>query len=369
MRNCVSRNMGLTPWLMSRPKSERVMPRHCASRHWQHGGSWQWSPTSTSRSARRKASGTRAEISVACATSSMRMAPKSMSFRRSAADAAVVMQMTSASSTMLRLALSSSSLASSTWMRDITASTKPGSSTWQPRRSARRRVRQMPSRCELMRSGRPRRTTRRPHLKASSAMLSTAMLLSDVASTRPTRKRCVQSRSICTQTRVLPVPGGPCTSVRRRFSAAAMVLRCEALRRRPSLQSPPSPSGERSDLRRRLSSAACSALSFGSSAASCRRRSSAARSRSSVPSGSSRSSGSSASLASLASSSLAPSVSSAAEASRASLCRLSSRARMLMPHSSTLLPPTLVTVSSLHSGGRSSSGVVARIVRAFICRR
>mmetsp|Transcript_66469 Transcript_66469/g.197829 ORF Transcript_66469/g.197829 Transcript_66469/m.197829 type:complete len:282 (+) Transcript_66469:272-1117(+) len=93
----------------------------------------------------------------------------------------------------------------------------------------------MSSRCEVTFSGRPTRTTLRPMASTPSAMLSTAMLLSEVARSGFTRNSFAQMPRSCTETVVLPVPGGPCTRVSRRPKAAETAAHCEGLR------SPPKP--------------------------------------------------------------------------------------------------------------------------------
>mmetsp|Transcript_46890 Transcript_46890/g.153529 ORF Transcript_46890/g.153529 Transcript_46890/m.153529 type:complete len:226 (+) Transcript_46890:1010-1687(+) len=79
-------------------------------------------------------------------------------------------------------------------------------------------------------SGRPTRTTPTPSLAREARMLSTATFESAVARTGLTPSARTHSVRICTATVVLPVPGGPCTSVSRRVSAASTAARCESLR-------------------------------------------------------------------------------------------------------------------------------------------
>eukprot|EP00959_Pyramimonas_sp_CCMP1952_P274092 5729421-Pyramimonas_sp.AAC.1 len=56
------------------------------------------------------------------------------------------------------------------------------------------------------------------------------MLLSEVASSGRSPRSTAQCRSRLTDTCVLPVPGGPCTSDNRRVSPADTASRCEWFR-------------------------------------------------------------------------------------------------------------------------------------------
>mmetsp|Transcript_75423 Transcript_75423/g.208101 ORF Transcript_75423/g.208101 Transcript_75423/m.208101 type:complete len:221 (+) Transcript_75423:1375-2037(+) len=217
------------------------------------GGNWQWSPTRTKRSAPRRTIGTTAESSVACATSSMRMAWNFKRWRNSLPAAIVVVQITSASRKMAILASNSSTrLCLASAVSPLLAAPLPeplaaplagaaapplpvsssSSSAWAfcSCRCLRIDSSVMSSRCEVTFSGRPTRTAFSPRACRPSAMLSTAMLLSDVASSGRIRRSLAHRPRRRTETVVLPVPGGPCTSVRRRPSAAETAAPCEGLR-------------------------------------------------------------------------------------------------------------------------------------------
>mmetsp|Transcript_2929 Transcript_2929/g.8757 ORF Transcript_2929/g.8757 Transcript_2929/m.8757 type:complete len:349 (+) Transcript_2929:1352-2398(+) len=238
MRNWVSRKNGSSPCATSRPKRDSDKPRLCASGELTLGGSWQWSPMSTRRSPPRRTRGTATESSVAWATSSTRMAPKWKLWRMSLPAPTVVVQMTSAPLSTWRLAVYSSTrrcLPASFADRPLSqlppdgaaASHGPSASSDSPPLPAMasacaccaRLSSMMPWSVGVTFSGLPMRTTLRPLLCAPSAMLSTATLLSEVASSGPRPSSRAKSASSRTLTCVLPVPGGPWTSIMGRASA------------------------------------------------------------------------------------------------------------------------------------------------------
>mmetsp|Transcript_24447 Transcript_24447/g.67959 ORF Transcript_24447/g.67959 Transcript_24447/m.67959 type:complete len:341 (-) Transcript_24447:1373-2395(-) len=79
-------------------------------------------------------------------------------------------------------------------------------------------------------SGRPTRAAFIPAKCKPSAMLSTATLLSDVANKGVSPIVFAQRQRIFTETCVFPVPGGPCTMVHRRVSAARTAPFCESFK-------------------------------------------------------------------------------------------------------------------------------------------
>mmetsp|Transcript_46554 Transcript_46554/g.144228 ORF Transcript_46554/g.144228 Transcript_46554/m.144228 type:complete len:362 (+) Transcript_46554:762-1847(+) len=263
---------------------DRERPRSSASCDAMPGGSWQWSPTKTRRFSAlppRSTMGTMAESSVACATSSMRRPAKCSFERKSPPALIVVVQMTSASR-RIRICSSKSwrrprRLSSCSASRSMAALgprprgtaaalARATAAAWLPRPSAVAAGASLPlppelappasargprsalsarsssSRCftccscassvsssrkPRTFSGRPRRTARTPRAWSPAAMLSTATLLSEAASSGPMPKDLAQSRSTCTETWVLPVPGGPWMMVQVRAMAAATASRCE----------------------------------------------------------------------------------------------------------------------------------------------
>mmetsp|Transcript_94592 Transcript_94592/g.168065 ORF Transcript_94592/g.168065 Transcript_94592/m.168065 type:complete len:251 (+) Transcript_94592:582-1334(+) len=226
------------PWAASRPNSDKESPRVSASSEQTLGGNWQWSPTRTRRSAPLRMMGTMAESSVACATSSIKMALNLRRFKKSEPEAIVVVQITSAPFRMLILASNSSTLCCFKTAASFEPLPPPlprpfscrFSSLLPPSSCCRLRMdsKVMSSRLDVTFSGRPTRTTFRLSWWRPSAMLSTAMLLSEVASSgfTPLLAQLARRR---TETVVFPVPGGPCTSVSRRPAAAATAEHCEGL--------------------------------------------------------------------------------------------------------------------------------------------
>mmetsp|Transcript_39099 Transcript_39099/g.125713 ORF Transcript_39099/g.125713 Transcript_39099/m.125713 type:complete len:251 (+) Transcript_39099:2534-3286(+) len=86
------------------------------------------------------------------------------------------------------------------------------------------------SRCSLNFSGRPKRTALMPARCKPSAMLSTATLLSEVASTGESPKVLIHICRTLTETWVFPVPGGPCTILQRLTTESTTARRCDSLR-------------------------------------------------------------------------------------------------------------------------------------------
>mmetsp|Transcript_90588 Transcript_90588/g.265129 ORF Transcript_90588/g.265129 Transcript_90588/m.265129 type:complete len:310 (+) Transcript_90588:1934-2863(+) len=262
--------------------SDSDKPRNSASREMQVGGSWQWSPTRTNCLAPRSTTGTIVEISVACATSSISAARNWKSRMIVPPALMVVMQITSASFKIsVRNFMSSArcfllftglpispvlfllpvarsamppSAPEATAALSATLPVRPASSaplcTSLPSPSFRdlstaaslAALRSscffavsiessvISSRCSRHLSGLPTRTARMPARRRPSAMLSTAMLLSEVARIGERPKTLTQLCKTLTDTCVLPVPGGPCTIVQRRIIDSATAERCEAFR-------------------------------------------------------------------------------------------------------------------------------------------
>mmetsp|Transcript_81773 Transcript_81773/g.255367 ORF Transcript_81773/g.255367 Transcript_81773/m.255367 type:complete len:206 (+) Transcript_81773:1403-2020(+) len=86
------------------------------------------------------------------------------------------------------------------------------------------------SRTWLTFSGLPTRMGLAPSARSPIAMLSTATLLSEVANRGERPRVFAHMRSTCTETWVLPVPGGPWITVQVCFMAALTAARCDALR-------------------------------------------------------------------------------------------------------------------------------------------
>mmetsp|Transcript_16198 Transcript_16198/g.30207 ORF Transcript_16198/g.30207 Transcript_16198/m.30207 type:complete len:205 (-) Transcript_16198:800-1414(-) len=192
MRNCTLRKKVSKPCAARRPNSDSDRPRTSASKQLTLGGSWQWSPTSTSWSAPRSTTGTSDESSVACAASSMRMAPKFRDCKKLLPEATVVQQITSAFLRMFCFSWKSSLGPSNLLGTERDTSSSPSSSLASSPASAtiacesswpdlKMFSRSTGASWGVTFSGRPIRTTLKPRLWAASARLSTAMLLSEVA--------------------------------------------------------------------------------------------------------------------------------------------------------------------------------------------
>mmetsp|Transcript_81732 Transcript_81732/g.216886 ORF Transcript_81732/g.216886 Transcript_81732/m.216886 type:complete len:341 (+) Transcript_81732:1560-2582(+) len=227
------------------------MPRSSASREIVDGGSWQWSPQSAICLAPRQMIGTMAETSVACATSSIRIAWNLKPASAWLPAVVVVAQRTSAASTNLERANASCFLSHAFLRRHFLRSashskcsslvssqgSSPSSSRSEPSSSSlffllaslsilTMLSRQTGSRISRTFSGRPIRHTLTPAFARPSAMLSTAMLHSDVASKGVYFICFAHMVNILTDVWVLPVPGGPCTMVRRLERALVMAFLC-----------------------------------------------------------------------------------------------------------------------------------------------
>mmetsp|Transcript_58620 Transcript_58620/g.134494 ORF Transcript_58620/g.134494 Transcript_58620/m.134494 type:complete len:256 (-) Transcript_58620:537-1304(-) len=197
MRYCVSSISGTTPECSSRSNIESLRPRLAASSQMTVGRSCLWSPTSTSER-QLCVSGTRHEGSVDCAVSSISTYSKAIFDNESAPEPTHVASTTSAPA--------------------AAAATPPSASAMYGCMSARTA------------SCRPSRTTLTPPAASAEPMLSTATLESAQQSTGRTPSARTHSVIRCTATVVLPVPGGPCTSVSRRSRLASMAACCDALR-------------------------------------------------------------------------------------------------------------------------------------------
>eukprot|EP00964_Phaeocystis_antarctica_P120358 scaffold84113_cov63-Phaeocystis_antarctica.AAC.4 len=178
------------------------------------GPSWHWSPRSTTCCAPRQKA-TSVEASVACVASSTSTAPKLCPLSTSEPTPMHVAQTTCAALISRRRASNSSCL-----LENSPFSRASG---------------QYCSSSGRTESGRPRRTTRTPASARPASRLSTAMFESDVASIWVPPKQCTQVVRIASATAVLPVPGGPCTSVSACEAAASAAASCESFSRRPSL--------------------------------------------------------------------------------------------------------------------------------------
>mmetsp|Transcript_30270 Transcript_30270/g.77146 ORF Transcript_30270/g.77146 Transcript_30270/m.77146 type:complete len:328 (-) Transcript_30270:352-1335(-) len=218
MRYCVSSSSVGSPSAISRVKSGCEPGSFALT----VGPSWHWSPSRTTCCAPRQRA-TSVEASVACVASSTSTAPKVCPLSDSEPTPMQVAHTTCAPLISRRRASAASCLLENSFSR---ASGQYCSSS---------------GRTE---SGRPRRTTRTPASARPASRLSTAMFESDVASTWPPPRQCTHVVRIASATAVLPVPGGPCTSVSACETAASAAASCESLSRRPSLP-------------RRTSAAAC----------------------------------------------------------------------------------------------------------------
>mmetsp|Transcript_56220 Transcript_56220/g.159578 ORF Transcript_56220/g.159578 Transcript_56220/m.159578 type:complete len:287 (+) Transcript_56220:1049-1909(+) len=282
LRYCVSSRKGVTPPPSTmREYSDSDRPRSSASVDWTVGGSWHWSPTRTSRWVPRRISGTTAASSVACAASSTRMPAKANFEKKSPPEEIVVVHMTSASCRM-RICRSKSAfmlplplplplpflplppppssseppaLAGFTGVGDLDLEMALSrffvffvaglldferdferKRAWYFRLSSsvfslsRRHSSVISSRTRLILSGRPTRTAFTPSFLRPIAMLSTATLLSEVARSGDRSNVLDHIFMICTETCVLPVPGGPWITVQVCRSADLTASRCDWLR-------------------------------------------------------------------------------------------------------------------------------------------
>mmetsp|Transcript_2931 Transcript_2931/g.8770 ORF Transcript_2931/g.8770 Transcript_2931/m.8770 type:complete len:471 (-) Transcript_2931:390-1802(-) len=199
MRYWVSKRWLRTPPCTSRSKRDRARPSAAAMSEETVGGSWQWSPSSTTCSAPWQ-KGTMVAISVACEASSIRTRPNAyLSMMPLPAPMAVV------HTTLARLIASWTT----SWARRLSVQSL---SLSMPKALHAISSAQCLSSSGRAVSGRPRRITSTPRLPTPSTILSTAMLESEAAMTcppfgpPPVRAHCCR---IFTASDVLPVPGGP----------------------------------------------------------------------------------------------------------------------------------------------------------------
>mmetsp|Transcript_28256 Transcript_28256/g.89838 ORF Transcript_28256/g.89838 Transcript_28256/m.89838 type:complete len:222 (+) Transcript_28256:388-1053(+) len=211
MRYWPSRRKGCTPRLARRSKREVPRPSAPASAHSRAGGSCRWSPSRAALPpARRRSSGKRVSGSVTCPASSTR---RFANFRPCMAGCSTALHVAHTTSAPCTISLSTPQ--------------SPGSPAGRPAALA------LPRRLCTRRSARdgsslPTRTTLSPASAQPLSKLSTATLLSAVASTGPPPEAS-QSLTSSTAVLVFPTPGGPWTKVSRLLVAALSTWSCGVL--------------------------------------------------------------------------------------------------------------------------------------------